>query len=159
TQGKLSQVDADKLHVDLLEVVTEEPDHIFMKVFFGPTTKIVSEVDGRPVKLHPETHKMLRALPPAFIIYASGGLKSRVSRNVNPKLPIALRKDFLECFTQFCSSMEAVMLPIPNRTLKPQGKFNTNIALLLGGPDISGAKKVGTVISKTVDLQLTCTYE
>jgi hypothetical protein len=160
SRGKLSEVDADKIDVDLLEVVEVGPEHVYQKIGYGPTTRIVSEVDGRPVKMHPETHKMLRALPPNFIILpASGGLKSRVSRNVNPKLLIALRKDFLECFTQVCSSLEAVMLPIPNRTLEPQGKFATNIALLLGGPDISGQQKSGLVTAKTIDLQLTCTYE
>jgi hypothetical protein len=160
TRGKLSEVDADKIDVDLLEVVEVGPEHVYQKIGYGPTTRIASEVDGRPVKMHPETHKMLRAMPPNFIILpASGGLKSRVSRNVNPKLPIALRKDFQGCFTQVCSSLEAVMLPIPNNTLAPQGKFTTNIALLLGGPDISGQQKSGTVVSKTIDLQLVCTHE
>jgi hypothetical protein len=160
SRGKLSQVDADKLEVDLLEVVEVEPQHVYEKIGFGPTTKLVSEVDGRPVKMHPETPKMLRALPPNFIILtATGGLKSRVSRNVNPKLPIALRQDFAGCFSQLCTSLEAVMLPLPNRGMAPQGKFTTNIALLLGGPDVSGKQKGGQTVAKTIDLQLTCTYE
>jgi hypothetical protein len=160
SRGKLSQVDADKLELDLLEVVKVEPQHVYQKIGYGPTTRIISEMDGRPLKMHPEAHKMLRAMPPDFIILPdSGGLKSRVSRLVNPKLPLALRSDFQSSFTQVCSSLEAVMLPIPNLTLQPQGVFTTKIALLVGGPDISGKQKAGTTVSKTIDLMLTCTYE
>ena len=91
----------------------------------------------------------------------TGGLKSRVSRNLNPKLSLQLREDFLDCYEQFCSSVETAMVPIPERELEPLGKYGTNVALLIsGGPSLTGGGKGDrTEIAKTVDLILNCRYE
>ena len=54
-------------------------------------------------------------------------------------------------YTQLCNSLEAMMLPIPNRMLQPKGVFETNIPLIVGVGD--------SPKPKVVDLLLICTYE
>jgi hypothetical protein len=163
TSGKISETASDRIEVDALETIAIEDKTIFVRISYGPTAEIVSQVNGRPVKQHAETNKMFRALAPAFIVLPTAAMKSRISRNLNPKLPIQLRLDFLGCFEQFCSSMEAAMVPIPDRELAPLAKYRTNVALLIGGGpkvgDGGGKKGDSTVIAKTVDLDLLCTYE
>jgi hypothetical protein len=181
SKGKLSEISADKIDVDLLEVVTVEPTAILLRLSYGPTVKVSSEFQGRAQKMHPETEKMMRALPPSFIVTKEAGLKSRISRNVNPKLDIELREDYASSFSQLCTSLEAAMLPIPARTFEPLEKYTTNVALLVGGavnkpapppPPKGGpapkgapapkgvpAPKGGEVVTKTIDLNCECTYE
>jgi S1-C subfamily serine protease len=162
TRGKVSEAALDKIEADLLEAITPDPKNPNIKISYGPTVTLSSEVNGNPVKMHAETTKMFRALPPQFWVTTNGSLISRVSRNVNPKLPLQLREDFLGCYEQFCSAMEAVMVPIPDRELQPLSKYQATVALLVnGGPSVSGSTGKGdkTEVAKTVDLKLVCTYE
>jgi len=149
------------LEVDLLEkVVINEKGIPYVAISYGPTAKIDSEINSQPIKMHAQTTSMFRAMPPSFHLNPDAGLLNRVSKNINPKVPFDLRRDFLQFFSQMCSSLECTMLPIPNRPLDPQVKWNTNIALLRRqsrrrpqqGPTVRGSPK-------TIDLQLVCTYE
>jgi S1-C subfamily serine protease len=160
--GKISEAATDKIDVSLLEVIDTNDKLPFIRISYGPTVDLASEVNGRPVKTHAETAKMFRALPPSYVVLLDGGLKSRVSRTLNPKLPIQLRADYLDVYEQFCDSMEAAMMPIPSRDLEPLAKYDATVALLVsGGPSISGGAGKGdrTEIAKTVDLKLRCTYQ
>jgi hypothetical protein len=161
-RGKVSEAATDKIDVSLLEVIDTNDKLPFIRISYGHAVDIASEVNSRPVKMHAETTKMFRALPPSYIVLLDGGLKSRVSRNLNPKLPFDLRADYLDCYEQFCGSLEAVMMPIPSRDLEPLAKYDATVALLVsGGPSISGSSGKGdkTEVAKTVDLKLRCTYE
>jgi len=161
-RGKVSEAATDKIDVSLLEVIDTNDKLPFIRISYGPTVNLASEVNGQPVKIHAETTKMFRALPPSYIVLLDGGLKSRVSRTLNPKLPIQLRADYLDCYEQFCDSMEAVMMPIPSRDLEPLAEYDATVALLVsGGPSIGGGSGKGdrTEIAKTVDLKLRCTYQ
>ena len=161
TRGKLSEISADTVEADILEVVTVEPTATLLRLSYGPTVKVSSEFQGRPAKLHPETDKMMRALPPSFIVTPEAGLKSRISRNLNPKLDIQLRGDYTSSFSQLCTALETTMLPIPNKKFEPLEKYKTNVALLVGGSaGKSGPQpKGGETITRTVDLNCECTYE
>jgi hypothetical protein len=155
TRGKFSESSSDTLELDLLEVIYPETNQYLVEVFHGPTTKLASMINDRPFKLHVQTLPMVRALPPTFLIKPDAGFKSRISRNVNPKLPAELRSHFDDFFRQMCTSLEATMLPLPKRQLEPMQSFDAKIALIVGKSP-QGVK--GEVVSKTVDMVLTCSY-
>ena len=161
TRGKLVDVASDVVEVDALETIAIEAPNTFLRLVYGPTVDIVSQVNGQSIKMHPETNKFFRAAVPAFILTPAASVKSRISRVLNPKMNAKLKEDYLGCFTQFCNSMEASMIPIPKRELEPLGKYTARVTLIVGSvPDpVAEAKGDGNRVAKTVDLALVCTYQ
>jgi S1-C subfamily serine protease len=146
-KGKEKKTRAWTIEADVLEVLSPDPKGALLRTSFGPTV-VSTDVDGK-VTNDPEVSNALRQLPPAFLLDGSNQLQARRDRSLNPIMKPVLRQDLSETYAQFCKSMEAATMPMPNRMLEPTQTWQTQIPLIMSG----GAR------AEIVDLALNCTYE
>jgi hypothetical protein len=145
--GKVKKVQSYKIEALLLEVLSPDPKGAMKRLSFG-TSMIAIDVDGK-VTNDNQVSFLLRQLAPAYLLDSSNKVQARSDRGLSPKMQPAQRQSVIDTYAQFCTSMEAVTVPMPNRTLQPKETWQTQIPLILSG----GAR------AEVVDLALTCTFE
>ena len=146
TSGKRKDDSVYKIDADILEVLSPDPKGALLRTAFGPTA--VSVEAGGKVRNDAQVNNVLRQMAPAFIIDSTNMLQRRSDRNL-PNLQPFLRQEVIESYAQFCNSIEAVTVPMPNRALQPLETWQTKVPMILRG--------AGRV--ENADLALTCTFE
>jgi hypothetical protein len=138
--------------VDMLESLGPDAQGGLIKVGFGPSLKLDADDNGTAIEISKESKNLLRPLPPNFVIDNTGSLKKRMTRALNPNLPPDLKKEYQGKLAQLGNSIEAAMVPMPNRLVQPLETFAAKVPVLIGAA--STGKK-----TKEADLELTCTYQ
>ena len=86
-------------------------------------------------------------MPPAFLIDTANKRLARQDRA--RKVAPALRQDVDETYLQFCKSMEAALMPLPNRMLEANETWDTKIPISI---------RAGTPL-ELADLDVHCVFE
>lgn len=147
-KGKEKVVFADKVELDILEVIGPDPKGFRVSTTYGPPS-ITFEERGRQGKVAADVVNLIRQFPPSFIVDATNKLRVRIEVSSKAKIPPLVLEQAREHQTHIFNAYEAAHFILPNRNLKPGETWRVQLPLLFKG----GVK------SELADLVLTCTYE
>jgi S1-C subfamily serine protease len=147
-KGKEKKVVAEKLDASILEVLSPDPKGAAISASIG-SFNVSAEEDARRILLNPQVPMIMKQIPPLFTVDATNKIRTRVDRNLNPKMDLLLRNQVEDTYTQLCNSLEAVTLPMPNRLFQPKEQWSSEVPMML---------RAGK-FPEVVDLALACTFE
>src|SRR5205823_4142338 len=116
TLGTEKKTFADKIEVDVLEVMIADPTNFRLRTAYGSNLTMFKDLDGKVIPADKAVMDVMRGGPPVFTLDATGKfLSHKMERGMPVAADTKVRESVMDNYEQMCKSLEAVMVPMPNR--------------------------------------------
>ncbi|MBI3410066.1 MAG: trypsin-like peptidase domain-containing protein [Planctomycetes bacterium] len=149
-KGNSKKSFAWKTELDMIERVSPDAKGAVARTGIGPLD-VYFELDENKKPVDPEVTRLLKLIPPVFVLDRTNKVIDREDTEVSASVPEQIRKLIRYFYGDICNVYEAgcITMPPPNRALKAGDTWQATMPMIIN---------LGDRV-ETDDLALICTYE